>query len=351
MATEEESEGLPVRRLNEIPDHSVRVLLLDSAESGHAIPWSLVERKLADEKAMVVSFSPYTAGLSRHAEIIIPSPAFLESWQDAPTPSHAPVVSLGLSAPLLTPPPESVEPLEAVRKIASALGVPIDAQATSYPDLLKARVQALYVSGTGSVYTPSDKKTIPLKELGSAEAFWGALAEGGCWIGDTANLSGPSRFTFFQRSGITPQQINALANGGGLSVLPQAPDSPLALMPFGWRGTAGSAQVSPLMSKLYQESGLRMLSNHALINPETGKARGIRENEPATVEIRGGLFQVFVRYDASVMPDVLHVAVGPDGATINSGNTGDASDLLSMCLAEDGRSWRVTAARVSSRTA
>ncbi|MBP1649819.1 MAG: Anaerobic dehydrogenase typically selenocysteine-containing-like protein, partial [Bacteroidetes bacterium] len=346
----EESDWLPVSRLNEIPDHSIRVLLLDSAESGHAIPWSLVERKLADEKALVVSFSPYVAGLSRHAEIIIPSPAFLESWQDLPTPSHAPVASLGLSAPFLNPRPESVEPLEALKKIASALGVTIEAQASAYPDLLKARVQALYESGTGSVFTPSDRKTIPLKEMGSAEALWGALAEGGCWIGDTTNPSGPSRFTFFERSGITPQQINALANGGAESGLAHAPDSAVALMPFGWRGAAGSAQVSPLMSKLYQESGLRMLSNHALINPETGKARGIKENETATVETPAGLFQVIVRFDASVMPDVLHVAIGPDGATINSGNTGDASDLLSMCLAEDGRSWRVTAARVSSRT-
>ena len=69
------------------------------------------------------------------------------------------------------------------------------------------------------------------------------------------------------------------------------------------------------------------------------------------MQTQAGSIQVFARYDASVMPDVLLVAVGPDGTAINSGNTEDASKILSMCLADDGRSWRMAPVNVKMRTA
>ncbi|RPH34328.1 hypothetical protein EHM92_07860, partial [bacterium] len=349
--TESQPGAPPAHQIQEVPDRSIRVLLLDGAESGHALPWSLIERKLADEKALVVSFSPFAAGLSRHAEIVLPSPAFLESWQDVPAPFHSPVETFSLSAPLLTPPPGPAEPLEIIRQIAGALGVALDAEGLSFPDHLKAHVETLYTSGRGSVFTPSDSKTIPVKELDSADKLWEALREGGCWVDEETNPATPSRFSFFGNSGITAQRMISLAEEQATHHPAAGTDSPLALMPFGWRGTTGSGQLSPLMTKVYQESGLRSLSNHALVSPETGKARGMINNEVATVQTDAGSFQVLVRYDASVMPDVLLVAIGPDGAAMNSGSTADASEFLSICLAEDGRSWRVTPAMVTKRTA
>jgi len=57
-----------------------------------------------------------------------------------------------------------------------------------------------------------------------------------------------------------------------------------------------------------------------------------------------------VCYDASVMPNVLHLAIGPDGTALNSGKQGDGPELLSMCLSDDGRCWRVAQAQVSKTT-
>ncbi len=347
-----EPETVPARQIQDVPNRSIRVLLLDGAESGHALPWSLIERKLADEKSLVVSFSPYLAGLAHHAEIIIPGPAFLESWQDVPAPSHSAVETFSLSAPLLAPPPGATEPLEIAKKIASALGVTLDGEGISFPDYLKAHVQRLYSSGSGSIFTPSDRRTTPLKELDSSEKFWEALAAGACWVDDKANPAPLPNSSSLASSGMTAHQLINLAEGQDRQELAPGVGISLSVMPFGWRGAAGSGQVSPLMSKVYQESGLRSISGLALINPETGKALGLSENEMATVATQAGSLQVLVRYDASVMPDVLHVAVGPDGAAINSGKTGDPSELLSMCLAEDGRSWRVArATQVTRRTA
>jgi menaquinone reductase, molybdopterin-binding-like subunit len=336
---------LPIRQLQEIPDRSIRVLLIDGAESGHALPWSLVERKLADEKALVVSFSPYLAGQSRHAEIIIPSPAFMESLRDVPTPFHSPVETLSLSAPFMTPPPDVVEPADVIKKIASSLNLTLDGQDSSTSDSLKARVQAIYASGKGTVFTPSGKKTAGLKELDTADKLWSALMEGAVWMDEPVSPVAPSRFSFFGKTGVTAQQINSLADG------PRANADPsLSVMPYGWRNASGSGQVTPLLSKVYQESGLRGISNQALINPLTAKAKGIADEDAATIETTSGSLQVVVRHDASVMPDVLFVAVGPDGAAINSGSTGDASQVLSLCLAADGRSWRVAPAKISKRT-
>lgn len=335
----------PARHIQDMPDRSIRVLILDGAESGNALPWALIERKLADEKALVVSFSPYSAGLSRHAEIIVPSPASLESLQDVPTPFHSPVETFSLSVPLWTPPQGPEEPVEMVRKIAAALGVAMEIRESA--DQLKARALAIHSAGKGSIFTPSDKRTTPVKDLDSPEKLWTALSEGGCWTGDPSAPAPPSHLSFFGQDGITAERLRSVLRQ---PVRLSAGRTSLALMPFGLRGAAGSGQLSPLMSKVYQESGLRSLSCQALVNPATGKSLGMTENEATTVETPAGSLRVLVHFDPSVMPDVLHVAVGPDAAAIGSQGPGDESMVFSACLAEDGRSWRVADARMNKRT-
>jgi anaerobic selenocysteine-containing dehydrogenase len=338
-------------QIQDVPDKSIRVLLLDAAESGHAIPWSLIERKLADQNALVVSFSPYRAGLSRHAEIILPSPTFLESWQDVPAPFDSSVNTFALSAPLLTPPRGTVEPLDVLGRLAAAFGGALDAERSSPADLLKEYVQTVHASGRGSVFTPDDRRNTPVREMTSPDTLWAALVGGGCWV-DTADTHPlPSPITSLWSAGLTPERLMGLAEGQAEAATAQAGGSSLTLMPYGWRGAAGSGQLSPVMSKLYQESGLRSISSHAFVNPDTGKERSMHDNAMATVQTRACSFQALVHFDLSVMPGVLHLAIGPDVSALNAGTAGDASALLSMCLSEDGRCWRATQATVKELAA
>ncbi len=351
VVPENEKDAVSERELRDLPDRSIRVLVLDGAESGHAVPWSLVERKLADEKALIVSLSPYLAGLARHAEILIPSPAFFESWHDIPTPFHSAVNTFEVSAPFLAAPSGTTEPLEVIKKIAGVLGMSLEAQELSIADRMKAHAETLYAKGLGNVFIPSDRKTLPMGELGSFDKFWGALTEGACWLDDARSVQPPTKLSFFANSGTSGKELEGLAIGTPYPGTTSDDQSPLVVMPFGWHGAAGSGQVSPLMSKVYQESGLRACSNQALVNPDTATAYGLKENEITTLEIKSNLLQVLVRYDRSVMPGVIHVAVGPDPVAVNAGERSDGSELLSMCLSDDGRSWRVAKGKVRNRIA
>ena len=82
------------RTLQGIPDHSIAVLIMDGAEDGCLLPWELIEPKLANERALVVSLSPFLAGLARRANLIIPSPVPLERLKPSST-SRA-LASLGV---------------------------------------------------------------------------------------------------------------------------------------------------------------------------------------------------------------------------------------------------------------
>jgi hypothetical protein len=115
----------------------------------------------------------------------------------------------------------------------------------------------------------------------------------------------------------------------------------LVVMPYGWQAVSGNAAVSPILSKLYQESDLFRSATVALINPETARTRGLREGAVATLQTRGGEMHLRISVDATVMPGVVHVAVGPQGnhETIRMPV---ADNILAICSTSNDGSWRVT---------
>ena len=115
---------------------------------------------------------------------------------------------------------------------------------------LRERADAIHKAGAGSVLTYADSKETPVKEL-TADAFWKALNEGGEWKGDVvARPPSPSR----------PAAREA-------EVAESASDLPLVAI----REPHNPALLSPLMTKLYQESNLRLAPNRGRA---AGQARG-----------------------------------------------------------------------------
>ncbi|MCK4306371.1 MAG: molybdopterin-dependent oxidoreductase, partial [Candidatus Eisenbacteria sp.] len=109
-------EGLPLapcRDVSQVPDRSIHLLIVDGPGSGCALPWAVVERKLA-VGARVVNLSPFRAGSALRADLILPAPASMERLEDVPAPFDSPVSSLGLSVPILPAPAGTMEPAELV---------------------------------------------------------------------------------------------------------------------------------------------------------------------------------------------------------------------------------------------
>jgi hypothetical protein len=186
-----------------------------------AFPWQQMERKLA-RNAVVVSLSAWP---DHRADYVIPTPVYLESVQDAPAPFDAKAETLSLSAQLLQPPVGVIAPAEFLARVEPSIGRPDDS--------LSARLAAVYKTRRGAVVSYRDGKSTPLAEIVSAEDLRKALLAGGVWV-DRESRPGPvPRFSFAGRG----REVSSARA-------------------YGWRGVHGLA-VSPILSKLYQESGLR----------------------------------------------------------------------------------------------
>jgi anaerobic selenocysteine-containing dehydrogenase len=66
------------------------------------------------------------------------------------------------------------------------------------------------------------------------------------------------------------------------------------------------------MSKLYQDSDLRMAPNTAALHPDTARASGIAGAARAVLETQYGRCAIGVIPDESVPPGMLEVAAGPE---------------------------------------
>ena len=338
VARDLSSEKQPQRleqQLLEVPDHAIGVLILDGAECGCAIPWEAIEPKLKDGSSLVVSLSPFLAGLARRADLIIPSPVPLERWEDLPAPFDGPAGSLALSAPLFTPPEGSVDPVLLVRRLSGETG-PQDRTALN---LLTERVGSLHARRKGTVCAPS--RCTPVSEVESAGRLFEMLAAGGVWV-DEGRSEGKSHAPLLRP--LTSDEVDRMRPLAGGRVPAAKGSVQVAVLPFGTKAASITGQVSPILSKVFQESGLRPSENQGFINPATCNELGLSDGGAATLSSTSGSLCVVVRCDSSVMPGVIHVAVGPDPAALNE-PARSGSGIFALCGASEGM-WRIARATI-----
>jgi anaerobic selenocysteine-containing dehydrogenase len=120
----------------------------------------------------------------------------------------------------------------------------------------------------------------------------------------------------------------------------------LALVSFAARGTAGSTPVSPLLTKLYQETELRPSTTVALVHPQTAAALGLADGQPAAVEGAAGRAVAALRLDASMPPGRVALAAGPDRAGLQPRERGAAAGALAVAGTEADGTWRKARVRV-----
>lgn len=271
----------PLITLEAAPDHSIRLLLIEESSAVQPLPRTLVRRKLA-RNGLVAALTPWLDGCGRYADYLIPAPAYLESLDEAPTPHGSPVAAFSLSPPLRNTPPGMMAPADFVLRLAGEPG--------SYAELLQQRAAAIYQEGRGSLFTYQDARSIPLPDVASAEEFWKALASGGCWRDDPAR----------------PSTLR-MRRSGARELPAAAPCAPLMLVAA---SRLDPRRVSPLMTKLDQESDLRRGPGQAALHPETGRQQGLEDGERAVVETSSGAATVEVLFDPAVMPGAIEVSGG-----------------------------------------
>lgn len=206
-----------VTPLDAVPDGSIGVLLIDESVGDAFYPWSAIEPKLAPQP-VVVTFASTRSGYGRFAQFTLPTAVYPEIRDEIPAAMDSPAAVFRLAAPLVEAPAGTVDPS---RFAADLAGLPPG-------DALRERAGAIHASGRGRLHTYADGKSVPVGGI-EAEAFWQALCAGGCWVDETEAAPAAS-----------------LGESGGAPVT--APS---------WETRLERGPVSPLWSKLYQESTLR----------------------------------------------------------------------------------------------
>jgi hypothetical protein len=212
----------PPTAFHAIEDGSVDLLLVDHGPLGGAVSATALRRKLR-KGGLLVSFTPYRAGASSSADFVIPTPAFLESLEDAETPWDATMPSYSVAPGLLTAPPGVMPAADVMARIA---GVPADSIRES---AVRARVAELYAEERGEVFSYASAEERVISAFESADKLWDCFAAGACWTDPSAKAE--------------PMELGAVAVS-----TPSAAPSAFA---------EASAVLPSLFAKVTQESPLR----------------------------------------------------------------------------------------------
>ena len=206
----------PATDIASVADGSVRVFLIEEGTNSDPIPWDLLRRKLVAQDALVVALTPWLDGCARHADYVIPAPVYLESLDEAPTPDGAPVASFSLSPALVAAPPNLISPTDFVLRLMR--------DTATYSDVLKQRVAAIKKDNQGVIFSYSDSKSTPVREISD---LWKVMLAGGTWISGAANpgrsrlLGGQSRLK--AGCGQNARSLHRIPAPAGAGRLPATP--------------------------------------------------------------------------------------------------------------------------------
>jgi anaerobic selenocysteine-containing dehydrogenase len=267
-----------------LPDGSIRVLLIEEGAAADPLPWDMLQRKLVTQNPVVVALTPWFDGCAQHADFVIPAPMYLESLDEAPTPAGSTVAGFSLSPALLAAPPKLTPPVEFVLKLAH--------DSATYPDVLKQRVAAIKKDGRGTVFTYQDANSTNVHDIATAADLWKLMLSGALWLDDPG------------RTGLRPVPLTSPGTETANVPVP-TPDYPLILI----AADSPPPHGSPLLSKLYRESGLRRSITAATVNPETGRDHAVTDGCRAIVKTPVSAFKVQVAFDPAVMPGVIEMAM------------------------------------------
>ncbi len=275
-----------VSELADVPDHSISLLLIDESAAVSYIPWHRIQRKLVRENPLVVTFAATRGGYARYAQYALPTAVYPEVLDDIAPAVDSIHPTFRISVPLVKPPAGLSNPADFVGALA---GLPASTA-------LRERADAIHHSAQGAIFTYSDGKDTLVKDL-TADAFWKSLNEGARWdrppglssLG-APSLAAPSRSA--------PRPV-------------EPPESPADLPLIAIREPHTPALLSPLMTKLYQESGLRLAPNRVALNPGDARAANLSNGARATLQTRIGKCAVEVTVDPAVPPGAVLVGCSP----------------------------------------
>lgn len=367
-------EGLASRALE--GPHSLEALLVVDADPVHSSPLGERLRGALRDIPMVVAFSPFLNDTAAAADLVLPTPSFLESWEAETTPATVGVSVLGITAPVVEPVTESRHPGDVLLELARRLeGTPSGALPwAAYGEYLQHRVEGLWSSGEGSALSGSFEESWVqfLEERGwrflehdDLESFWEDLVEQAGWWNPVREkghwerlLRTPSgRFEFFSRTlesrlrhrgaasnegTLEPEEALrlgceqlGLVAAGDEACLPHyeppglSGEGDLVLVPF--RPITARGRLATFSPMVMEMSGYPHVSGWATwveIAPETAERLHLAAGDRVGVESGRGLMEAVVKVRPGLAPEAAQIPFGLGQRGPDNGDEGLRSNPM-----------------------
>lgn len=273
--------------VNSSADSPIQVLFVSDANPSYSLPNSKAFADAFKKIPMVVSFSSYLGETAELADLILPSPSYLEQYEDRP-------IAAGYARPIVNLTRPVVEPLFNTRSVG---------------DVVIELARSL--GGTVAAAFPWDDYRSCLKEtLGDK---WTVLTDKGYWTDEKFGSAGkPATFeTKSSRFEFSNAEIDALARFAPVEPEGDIAAFPLVLVPYDtmrlWDGYIGNP---PFVIKIVPDTVLKNNDGLIEINPATADKFGLQDGQAAKLTTPRGTARVRVHLFEGIMPGLVSLPTG-----------------------------------------
>lgn len=324
--------------------YPVQMVFINQADPVFTLANGDAFRRAMNDVPFLVAFSTFLDDTSGLADVVLPTPAGLESWQDAGSPPTVAHALLSISPPAVRPRKDVRHTADVVLALARALGGNVAGALpfSTYEEYLRHRVNDVFAAQSGAVFGSKLQETwdrlmersgwwAPTystadelwQQVQSQGGWWEPAYSFGDWQGAFRTTSG--RFEFYSQAlaEVSRQQARAAHGGSGgrfddRTCLPHQPalgeptaNYPLLLMPVEQLPLSGAEGAH--LPYLQQIAGPHLFASWESwleIHPETAHQFSIGEGDAVWIESKRGRVQARARLFEGARPGVVHLPLG-----------------------------------------
>jgi anaerobic selenocysteine-containing dehydrogenase len=320
--------------LDELPDRSVGLMILDGSDSGFALPSAMLRRKLIGHQGMLVALTSTLTPISTSADILLPITAPYESATAIATTDVNGKTVFGLTSGILQSKSSRPDAVEAMRGIVNASGYKPTQELTSAA-ILKNHLAAIAQSRRGTLLNPLTGTGVDVSALTGADDIHERMVKGERWVDESPVRTPRGKVSIALSTHEIMQECSS-------ALSEPVTKNQLTVMPFGVRTAHATGSVSPIMSKVFQDTAIREVDGTVLLNPVTARNLGLEPESTATLRTPTGALHVRVQSMPTVMQGVAHVAVGPRLNGAEHAEEGCNEGILGLMPADGRERWRLT---------
>ena len=259
-----------------------------------------------DQIPFVVSFSPFMDETTALADLVLPSPTFLERWDDQYGSLGVPFPVYGLTKPILPPIHDTRSMGEVVLQIAKNLGGTVQ-EAIPFENMegvIKQTAKSLYDFRKGRL---SDE---PLPEAGkfkpasfeSFDKFWEQLVAQGTWYHlENKGAEGKSRWNF----------SSSTFKAGEPGTVQTQKEYPIWMVPQSLLLLqSGYLANPPFLTKTLGEETLVKNTLVVQIHPDTARSLSLKEGNRVEIKSVKGKIKARIHLFEGARPDCVFVPLG-----------------------------------------